>query len=97
MDRWFMVFDKEPNKNMEVPLYFLQKLWADFLLGLHVNYFDITEFQGVGLGSAQDRECARCNPVLGSRPPQRMPIPPVQHPPIGGNISQTQVAIATMT
>ena len=23
MDRWFMVFDKAPNHNMEVPLYFL--------------------------------------------------------------------------
>lgn len=44
MDRWFMVFDKAPNNNMEVPLYFLQKLWVEFLLGLHVNYFDITEF-----------------------------------------------------
>ena len=54
MDRWFMVFDKAPNNNMEVPLYFLQKLWAKFMLGLHINYFDIGEFQGVGLGYAQD-------------------------------------------
>ena len=52
MDHWFMVFDKAPNNNMEVPLYFLRKLWAEFVLGLHVNYFDITEFQGASFGSA---------------------------------------------
>ena len=52
MDHWFMVFDKAPNKNMELLLYFLQKLWEKFMLGLHVNYFDINEFQGEGLGSA---------------------------------------------
>lgn len=49
-----MVFDKVPNNNMEVPLYFLGKLWEDFILGLHVNYFNIDEFQGVGIGSSQD-------------------------------------------
>ena len=86
MDWWFMVFDKAPNNNMEVPLYFLRKLWEEFVLRLHVNYFDITEFQGVGLGFAQDRERARCNPMLGPPPPRRMPVPPMQHPPIGGNI-----------
>ena len=37
MDRWLMVFDKAPNNNMEVPLYFLHKLWEKFMLGLHVN------------------------------------------------------------
>ena len=97
MDRWFMVFDKAPKNNMEVPLYFLRKLWEEFVLGLHVNYFDITEFQRVGLGSVQDQECARRNPVLGPHPPRWMPVPPVQHPPIGGNISEMWVAIATMT
>ena len=97
MDRWFMVFDKAPNNNMEVPLYFLRKLWAEFVLGLHVNYFDITEFQGGGLGFAQDRECARHNPMLGPHPLWWMPVPPIQQPPIGRNISQMQVSIATMT
>ena len=28
MDRWYMVFDIPPNNNREVPLYFLQKLYA---------------------------------------------------------------------
>ena len=50
-----MVFDKPPCNNAKVPQYFLRKLWAEFELGYHVNYFDITKFQGVGLGSAQDR------------------------------------------
>jgi hypothetical protein len=52
--RWFMVFDRPSCNNLEVPQYFLRKLWAEFELGYHVNYFDITEFQGVSLGSAQD-------------------------------------------
>ena len=44
MKRWFMVFDKPACNNMDVPLYFLRKTWAEFVLGLHVNYFDITKF-----------------------------------------------------
>jgi hypothetical protein len=47
-----MVFDKPPYNNRDVPLYFLHKLWAEFILGLHVNYFDIGVFQGGGVGSA---------------------------------------------
>jgi hypothetical protein len=54
MDSWFMVFDKPPCNNMEVPLYFLRKLWAEFILGHHVNYFDIGDFQGVGQGYVHD-------------------------------------------
>jgi hypothetical protein len=41
MDRWYMVFDKPPCNNMEMPLYFLRKLWVDFIMGL--LYFDISE------------------------------------------------------
>lgn len=43
-NRWFMVFDRPPCNNLEVPQYFLQKLWAKFELGYHANYFDITKF-----------------------------------------------------
>ena len=57
------------------------------MLGLHVNYFDIAEFQGVGLRSSKDQEHAMHNPVLGPHPPQKMPIPPMQHPLIGGSIA----------
>ena len=42
--RCFMVSEKTPCNNVEVQPYFLRKLWADFVLGIHVNYFDITEF-----------------------------------------------------
>ena len=48
-----MVFDKPPCNNVEVPQYFLKKMWAKFVLGFHVNYFDVTEFQGVDFGSTQ--------------------------------------------
>ena len=75
-----MVFDKPPCNNREVPQYFLRKLWAEFELGLHVNYFDITEFQGVGLGSAQDRSEDRRNPLRGPLPPRSEPNSPPQEP-----------------
>lgn len=72
-----MVFDKPPCTNKEVPLYFLQKLWAKFFLRHHVEYFDISEFMEVGLGSTQDRENARRSTTLGPHPPRWVPIPPV--------------------
>jgi hypothetical protein len=50
-----MVFDKPPCNNREVPLYFLRKLRAKFILGRPVNYFDIGDFQGVDRGYAHDR------------------------------------------
>jgi hypothetical protein len=54
MDRWYIVFYKPPYNNTKMLLYFLRKLWAEFILGKHVNYFGIEDFLGVGLGSAQD-------------------------------------------
>lgn len=54
MDTLFMVFDKPPCNSMEAPLYFLMKLWEEFMLGHHGNYFDISDFLGVDLGSSQD-------------------------------------------
>ena len=44
MDRWYMVFDKDPYDNKDIPLYFLRNLYSEFILGKHVNYFDILEF-----------------------------------------------------
>ena len=29
-DRWWMVFDKPPHNNLEVPFYFIKKLYAKF-------------------------------------------------------------------
>lgn len=86
-DNW--MDEKPPCNNREVPLYFLTKLWAKFILGHHVNYFDIGEFQGVGHGFAQDIENYRCEPVLGIHPPRRRPNPPSQYPPIAEGIMQT--------
>ena len=63
-----MVFDKHPYNNREMPLYFMRKLWAKFILGKHVNYFDIGDFQGVGRGSTQDRDHSKRGPMLGPRP-----------------------------
>lgn len=54
-DHWWMVFDKPPNNNLDVPFYFIKKLYVGFLLGKHVNYVGINPFQGVGLGMPQDR------------------------------------------
>jgi hypothetical protein len=46
------------------------------MLGHHVNYFDIGEFQGVGHGLAQDRENVKHGLVLGPCPPRPRPNPP---------------------
>ena len=55
MDRWYMVFDEDPHGNRDIPFYFLRKLYAEFILGKHVNYSDILKFHGVGHGMPQDR------------------------------------------
>lgn len=54
-DCWWMVFDKPANNNLDIPFYFIKKLYAEFVLYKHVNYFDIQPFQGVGLGMPQNR------------------------------------------
>ena len=68
--RWFMVFDKPPCNNVEVPQYFLRNLWVEFVLGFHVKYFDSIKFQGVGFGSAQDRPHVDRNPLRGPPTPR---------------------------
>ena len=77
MNYWFMVFNKPPCNNGEVPLYFLHQLWVEFVWVFHVNYFDINEFHGVGLGSSQDRQNPRRNPLRGPPPPRRVPNHPL--------------------
>ena len=59
MDIWSMVFDSPPHNNREMPLYFLRKLYAEFVLHKHVNYFSYLEFQGIGGGMPQNRPNAR--------------------------------------
>lgn len=36
-----MVFDDPPCNNYEVPLYFLRKLYYEFVLNVWPNYFDM--------------------------------------------------------
>ena len=54
MDCWYMVFDEDPHGKKDIPFYFPRKLYEKFILGKHVNYFYILEFQGVGHGIPQD-------------------------------------------
>ena len=92
MDRWYMAFDEYPHGKRDIPFYFLRKLYAEFILGKHVNYFDILGFQGVGHGMPQDREGARTDPNLVPRPPHT-PKPPRLYPPAGPVIEDTQEAL----
>ena len=50
-DRWWMVFNIPPHSNLEVPFYFLKKLYAKFVLGLKVNYWSMKPNMGVGGGA----------------------------------------------
>ena len=54
MDKWYMVFDMPPHNNREIPLYFLWKMYVEFMLGKHVIYFDILSFQGIDGGMPQN-------------------------------------------
>ena len=90
-----MVFDEDPHGNRDIPFYFLRKLYAEFILGKHVNYFDILGNQGVGHGMPQDREGARRDPNRVPHPP-RTPKPPLVYPPAGPMIEYTQEALFDM-
>ena len=87
-----MVFHADPHGNRDIPFYFLRKLYGEFILGKHVNYFDILEFQGVGHGMPQDTEGAGTNPNRVARPPCT-PKPPRVYPPMGLVIDDTQEAL----
>ena len=87
-----MVFDEDPHGNRDIPFYFLRKLSAEFILGKHVNYFDILYFQGVSHEMPQDREGARTNPNCVPLPPCT-PKPPHVYPPAGPVIDDTHDAL----
>ena len=74
-----MVFDEDLHGDRFMPLYFLRKLYVEFILHKHVNYFDILKFQGVGKGMPHDREHARANPNQ-VRPPPCPQNPPWLYP-----------------
>ena len=84
-----MVFDEDPHGNRDIPFYFLRNLYAEFILGKHVNYFDILGFQGGCHGMTQDREGARTGPNRVPHPPHT-PKPPRVYPPMGHVIDDTQ-------
>ena len=83
-----MVFDKIPCNNVKVPRYFLRKLSDEFVLGFHVNYFNITEFQGIDFGSAKDQPHAHQNLLKGPAAPRREPNPPPQPPRLGSGLDE---------
>ena len=58
MNHWYMVFDENLHGNCHILLYFLRKLYVEFILGKHVNYFDILEFLGVVGRMPQHKEYA---------------------------------------
>lgn len=96
MDRWFMVFDHPPHNNREIPLYFYKKMYAEFVLKKHVNYFDLLQFQGVGRGMPQNRPGARLRDANRPIPPARQPLPRIDVPPTHELVPQTQQAFLTL-
>ena len=87
-----MVFDEDPHGNRDIPFYFLRKLYAEFILGKHMNYFDILDFQGVGHGIPQDREGDKTDPNPVPCPPRTLK-PPWVYPPVGPMIDDTYEAL----
>ena len=63
MDKWYTIFDMPPHNNREIPLYFFWKMYAEFMLGKHVKYFDIFLFQGNGEGIPQNWPNSRIRDV----------------------------------
>ena len=70
-----------PHNNREVPMYFLRKLYAEFVMGKHVNYFDMLGFQGVGRGMPQHRPHARHRDANPQIPIPRSQLPRIDIPP----------------
>jgi hypothetical protein len=63
-----MGFDAPPCNNHEVPVYFLRKLYCEFILGEIPNYFDFLESQGRGGRSSFERPGARHDPNVPRAP-----------------------------
>ena len=82
-DRWWMVFDIPPHGNLDIPFYFLRKLYAEFVLKLKVNYWSMKPNMGLGLGAPQDRPSSQQKKAGTFVPPTDISPPPrVQHPDI---------------
>ena len=59
MDKWYMVFNVPPHKNWELSLYFIWKLYEDFVLDKYVNYFDILGFHDIDMGMPKNKPNVR--------------------------------------
>ena len=70
------VFDIPPHRNLEAPFYFIRKLYAEFLLGLKVNYWSMRPNMGVGGGALQDRPFAQWKKADTCVPPTDVSPPP---------------------
>jgi hypothetical protein len=70
MDRWYMVFDKPPCNNREVPLYFFENYGMNLFWVSMSTTSTLVTSRGWVEGPAQDREHARHDPMLGPRPPR---------------------------
>lgn len=53
--RFLAAHGRYPN-NDQIPLYFAQQLYAEFRIGLNVNYLDIPGYLGQGRGRIADRD-----------------------------------------
>ena len=71
-----MFFDIPPHSNLEVPFYFFKKLYAEFVLGLKVNYWSMKPNMGVGGGGPQDRPYSQWKKVGTFVPPTNVSPPP---------------------
>ena len=56
-----MIFDATPYNNHEVPMYFLKKLYCEFVLGEIPNYFDMLDSQARGGEPSFENSGARCD------------------------------------
>ena len=74
-DHWWMVFHIPPHSNLEVPFYFLKKLYTEFVLGLKVNYWSMKSNMGVGGGAPQDRPSSQWKKATTFVPPTNV-FPP---------------------
>ena len=63
------------------------------MLVFHVNYFDISDFQGIGFGSAQDQTHAHSNPLRGPVTHKREQNPPPQPPGLGSGLDEIHESI----
>ena len=96
MEIWYMVFDIPPHNNREVSLYFLWRLYAEFMMGKHVNYFDTLGFQGIGREIPQNWPNARHKDPNQLIPPPHLQLPMLDIPPAHDMVTQTQEAFLTL-